>query len=505
MTLQRGPRPVTLETNTNTVYTFEHFTHVLGDVTTEPDNKAFKIPEVIPPGNRHETVYKLLRSLKARNTSLAVALTACHALNAEQCQPPLEHDELDEYLRRVWNQANSPEFTEQLDDTQQDDRLLKAAMARERAQREARRRLDAEERPPRPPLQSLTLGELFARLQPKSVVDQWIPDLGLVQVVGKPGALKTFFVCHVGLCIAAGKRDVFGYRVVQHGPVLYIAAEGGGAFQFRVRAFCNEHDVDPLKLPFHVIPIPVDLRDPTFQRELLDVISKLRPVLVIVDTLSRCTPGADENSARDMGEVVSFCSKLQNTSSCAIAFVHHPPKGDPKGGGRGSGVIFGAVDAEIRIDSKDEDEDGDVLGTREITVTCVKQKDDLRPPPLELIAHVVNVCNEDGFEMVHDSGRPITSLVLRPADAGHAQERAQARAAKVAAEERITDIKVLTVIRDNDVTGRDALRQFVAMQTNAVSASLGRLMRAQWVDSYKKRGEPYKLTPLGLKQLEVPF
>ena len=221
---------------------------------------------------------------------------------------------------------------------QREKTLDEAAIDVERARRNAKRVVDAEEQPPHPPLRALTLDELFQLPPPSYLIDQFIPALGLVQVVGEPGACKTFFMLHASLAIASGQESFFGFPVVQHGPVLYIAAEGASALQFRVRAWCTAHDVDPLSLSdtFRVINMPVNFRDPTFQQELRAIVDEMHPILIVPDTRARCTPGADENSSKDMGEVVNFCSQLQQTAA-AVAFIHHPTKKDPSGGGRGSG------------------------------------------------------------------------------------------------------------------------------------------------------------------------
>jgi AAA domain len=383
----------------------------------------------------------------------------------------------------------SPEAQEKIGDIQ---------LAMERARRRVRLVCDAEDQPPHPPLRALTLAELFERPAPRYVVDQWIPDRGLVQFVGEPGSLKSFFAMDAGLSIASGLPRFFDYTITVHGPVLYIAAEGGGAFQYRVRVWCYEHRVDPLTVPFHVIPLPVNLRDPGFQQELLAIIEALNPVFVIVDTLARCTPGADENSSKDMGEVVNFCSELQRPSSAAVALIHHPTKHDPKGGGRGSGSIFGAVDTELRVATEDENADADVQDARAITVTCVKQKDDMRPQPLALVGHVVPVRNAEGYEMIHDSGRPITSIVLRLAEI----EDLMAQGNKKTASTRALDLAVLTAMRDYAATSQRALRDYANVRQDVVDAAVGRILRAQWAER-GKRGQPFVILPEGLRQLEA--
>ena len=94
------------------------------DAWGEPDTRVestrtagpFNIPDTISKGDRHGTLYKFLRSHKARNVPLAVALAGCFALN-EKCDPPIDRQELEAYLRRVWNQADAPEFNRSTDDS----------------------------------------------------------------------------------------------------------------------------------------------------------------------------------------------------------------------------------------------------------------------------------------------------------------------------------------------------------------------------------------------------
>ena len=94
-----------------TPYTLADVTTAFGEPTApEPGaTTPFAIPETIPKGDRHGTLYRFLRSQKARNVSLNVALAGCHALN-KQCEPPIAEKELDDYLRRVWEQADDPDF-----------------------------------------------------------------------------------------------------------------------------------------------------------------------------------------------------------------------------------------------------------------------------------------------------------------------------------------------------------------------------------------------------------
>jgi hypothetical protein len=352
----------------------------------------------------------------------------------------------------------------------------------ERARRQARRELDAEEAAPHDKLKALTLAELFSRPRPGYLIDQWIPEQSMCELVGPPESLKSFFMCHAGLAIASQQREFFGYQVVKHGPVLYIAAEGGGAFQYRVRAWCHAMKVDPLTVPFHVIPLAINLRDESYQRDLLAVVNDLRPVLIVVDTLARSTPGADENSARDMGEVTFFCTDLQNVSGATVVFIHHPTKTDPKGGGRGSGAILGAVDTELRAAARGVQSHD---GSRPIEVTCTKQKDDLKPPPLNLVGSVAPVLDLQGLPLKHASGRPITTLVLRLGTAGE----------RVLGAEETLEKRILDYVRENPGKGKSEISVGVAKNKSKVLDMVDQLARAGLLTAEEsKEGKTKKRT-----------
>ena len=92
-------------------YSLDEIAAAFGEPEQATERKTFEVPETVTKGDRHDVLYRFLRSQKARNVSLDVALVGCHALNEQQCEPPIEKRELDAYLRRVWEQADTSEFS----------------------------------------------------------------------------------------------------------------------------------------------------------------------------------------------------------------------------------------------------------------------------------------------------------------------------------------------------------------------------------------------------------
>jgi hypothetical protein len=82
---------------------------------------------------------------------------------------------------------------------------------------------------------------------PKWRVDRHIPDGGLAMVYGKPKVGKTFWALDVALSVATG-RDFHGVKV-EHGRVVYVAAEGGPArLGDRVSAWLHDRGVHEREL-----------------------------------------------------------------------------------------------------------------------------------------------------------------------------------------------------------------------------------------------------------------
>jgi predicted P-loop ATPase len=115
------PRDVVLESAPTPIRTYglDRFDTVLPAVENDPTTSTggqFHVPTEITQGKRHDVIYKLLRSQKARGLELNVALASCLEANRSQCKPPIDETELRSHLERVWNQADSPEFQQAHDD-----------------------------------------------------------------------------------------------------------------------------------------------------------------------------------------------------------------------------------------------------------------------------------------------------------------------------------------------------------------------------------------------------
>ncbi|MEP4337212.1 MAG: helicase RepA family protein [Roseobacter sp.] len=191
------------------------------------------------------------------------------------------------------------------------------------------------------------------------------PSLGVL--VGSPTAGKSFMALSMALAVASG-LEWLGRKTIQR-PVLYVAAEGVLGMKLRLQAYRERFGLDDTNVRF--IAEPFDVRNESEVRAVLDAIAaaKFQPNLIIIDTLARVAVGADENSAKDMGQVVDGLERMKRETGAALLVVHHTRKNDLVE--RGSSALRGAADVMISCE-KAEGSDG-TLGAN---LKCEKMKDD---------------------------------------------------------------------------------------------------------------------------------
>ncbi len=188
----------------------------------------------------------------------------------------------------------------------------------------------------RPPLQWLVDGELM--------------EGTLACLIGSPGVGKSFLALD------------YAMRVVQGGPVVYLAAERAQSFPSRITAWLQHHGGSADNL--FICPHPLNLLNPGEVAEFAAEFKCYNPRLLVVDTLARCMVGADENSAQAMGLAIHHLRELQEATRTAVLVVHHLNKSGRAE--RGSGALRGAADTIILV-RKNEYED--------LIISCDKQAD----------------------------------------------------------------------------------------------------------------------------------
>jgi hypothetical protein len=175
-----------------------------------------------------------------------------------------------------------------------------------------------------------------------------VPKTGLAALFGASGSGKSFLALDLAASIAGGANEWYGKRIT-HCPVTYCVLEGEAGMGKRVKAWQLHHDKEvPDALRF--VTQPVNLRDPDDLAELAAAILTAggKGGVVILDTLNRATPDADENTSKDMGSIIAAAKALQGATDGLVMVVHHTGKDEGKGM-RGHSSLYAALDCAIGV------------------------------------------------------------------------------------------------------------------------------------------------------------
>ena len=251
-------------------------------------------------------------------------------------------------------------------------------------------------------LTAYSLAEFLELPPPEWLIEGILPLQGLSALYGQPGDGKTFIALDMALSIASG-LDWQGHPV-RKGCVVYISAEGGGGLSKRVGAWLDQHHMHPeayksvfahfIVSAIKVHPESTDLSElieqsiesVEYRRNLIaecmdgelpvNPNENQPPLVVIVDTLSRCFEG-DENQQEDMGYFIKGLDWLRQEQGATVEVVHHTNKSSLNE--RGSSVFRGACDTMMLVEKKE----------KAITLSCTKQKDYDQFEDIGLELHVV--------------------------------------------------------------------------------------------------------------------
>jgi hypothetical protein len=244
----------------------------------------------------------------------------------------------------------------------------------------------------------ITMAEMMADLGTTNWLIEGCLEIDTLAVLyGAPKTGKTFVTLDMALSIASGIG--FHGHNVQQGAVVYIVGEGRSGLMRRTKAWCIEHDVDPLTLPVIWSKKGQALTDADEAKALSNDIALFAEQdvrLIVIDTLNRNFGGADENSTKDMTAFVHNLDQLRSEHGATVLVVHHSGLSNDSRS-RGSSVLYGAVDANMQVAKK-----SDAIA---FTVEVLKDADS--PPPMLFSTHAIE------FDV---GGSQATSLVLRTSD-----------------------------------------------------------------------------------------
>jgi hypothetical protein len=192
--------------------------------------------------------------------------------------------------------------------------------------------------------------------RPKWLIRGALIEKTASMVSADTGNFKSFFAFEAALCIATG-RPFFG-RDVQQGAVVYVAAEGFYTLYDRAAAWAQFHDCE-LPKNFHILRMPINMADAGVVVKFAATIAPYAPIFVVLDTLSQCAVGANENDNGEMAGFVRGMMALGRRIGAHVQVLHHNAKST--GTFRGAGSIKANVDTHITLDRPDGDEENTVF------------------------------------------------------------------------------------------------------------------------------------------------
>ena len=203
--------------------------------------------------------------------------------------------------------------------------------------------------------ESLPLGihRAAEALEPLPPID-WIVE-GLLSssstsiFCGDSGIGKSYTMFDLAVCVAAG-QDWLGHKVTR-GSVLLVDEENGDRrMRRRLAQVMRGHDV-PADIPLYWISFAgIDLRTSKGTAILRSAVKYTETRLVILDSMMDFTPGADENSVKDLQPAYHAMRLIADEYSCHVSGIHHFNKA---GKFRGSSAIKGLVDLMVNVTEYD--------------------------------------------------------------------------------------------------------------------------------------------------------
>jgi hypothetical protein len=241
--------------------------------------------------------------------------------------------------------------------------------------------------------ETFTFKDMAALPRPQWLIRSLLVERTTSVISADSGHFKSFIALEMALCVATGTP--FHGREVRQGAAVYVAAEGFYTVYERAAAWAQERGCD-LPENFHILKVPVNVSEPGTVQRFADSITALSPALVVLDTLSQCAIGLNENANNEMADFMRGMMALANTIGAHVQAVHHNSKAT--GTFRGAGAIKANVDTHITLDRPDAEQNV-------VFVRCEKQ----RGKPFDAFALGGS---EVELPFVDEFGDPITSLVF---------------------------------------------------------------------------------------------
>lgn len=207
---------------------------------------------------------------------------------------------------------------------------------------------------------------------PRWLIPGVIPAEATVLMYGLTHTYKSFLAQDAAMSIAANV-ETFGVAPAESGPTFYAANEGLPAVKTkRRRAWKLARDVEAIpdfyagRAP--IIAIPEEVQ--AFGDAIVERCAGRKPKLIVLDTISKCMTGLNENDAADAAKFSRFCDSLVEAFGCSVIAIGHAGKDETRGH-RGSSAFPSNFDTVLEVKA--------VRATKAVSVRVEKHKDAPEP------------------------------------------------------------------------------------------------------------------------------
>jgi hypothetical protein len=181
---------------------------------------------------------------------------------------------------------------------------------------------------------------------PEPLAQGWFNRNSFAVLFGPAKKGKTFVAIDLGMSVATG-RGKWMCGPAETGRVVYCLGEGISGLNRRIQAWRTHHGItDPAELT--VLPHVPQLHNGVDVTDFIEAVHAHTPDLIVIDTLARATVGVEENSSKDMGEVIAQVDRIKEATGACVLVLHHTGK-DASRGTRGSSALTGAIDTGVEV------------------------------------------------------------------------------------------------------------------------------------------------------------